>query len=443
MSELQKITTEQMDAVGVVSAPDVLSGTPSENKSIFDKMVRQLIAPAYNQAVDAINSIEQTETGIQAAEAERVQAETERQKAEAERARAEAERVEAEANREEAVTGYVQQATHSAALAESWAVGGTGIRIGEDTNNAKYWAQQAQHAAGGGVTSFANRSGVVVPQAGDYTAEMVEAADRQLSNLSDYQMALYNIGGKPRKNLLRNSDFSSPLNQRGQASYSGAGTYSIDGWYRGYDTSAVLTLENGYIQFLGSENAELLQRIDGSLHLGRIMTASVLLSDNTMFWATAAMPSAYDGGYLNTDLLKTIPNTGGAAIGLSYYDGRLRYIFICPAGSVVKPVAAKLEEGPGQTLAYKDSGGIWRKYETQDYGSALLAGQYYYAEDTTQVMSNADGKAVIHLPRQMRVVPTCSVDVGVFSAATKNTITVSGLTANRIAAIHYTASAEL
>ena len=56
MSDLQKITDEQMDAVGVVSAPDVLTGTPSENKNVFDKMVRQLIAPAYNQAVDAIVS---------------------------------------------------------------------------------------------------------------------------------------------------------------------------------------------------------------------------------------------------------------------------------------------------------------------------------------------------------------------------------------------------
>lgn len=33
--------------------------------------------------------------------------------------------------------------------AESWAVGGTGTREGENTNNAKYWAQQAQAVAGG------------------------------------------------------------------------------------------------------------------------------------------------------------------------------------------------------------------------------------------------------------------------------------------------------
>lgn len=63
-------------------------------------------------------------------------------------------------------------------LSESWAVGGTGTRTGEDTNNAKYWAMAAQGAAGGGVTSFNGRSGAVTPKTGDYTATMV-GADEQ------------------------------------------------------------------------------------------------------------------------------------------------------------------------------------------------------------------------------------------------------------------------
>lgn len=60
-------------------------------------------------------------------------------------------------------------------LSESWAVGGTGTRTGEDTNNAKYWAMAALGAAGGGVTSFNGRGGAVVPKQGDYTAAMVGA----------------------------------------------------------------------------------------------------------------------------------------------------------------------------------------------------------------------------------------------------------------------------
>lgn len=68
-----------------------------------------------------------------------------------------------------------QSAQASSKLSESWAVGGTGTRTGEDTNNAKYWAMAAQGAAGGGVSSFNGRSGAVAPQTGDYTAEMVGA----------------------------------------------------------------------------------------------------------------------------------------------------------------------------------------------------------------------------------------------------------------------------
>lgn len=336
MSDLQKITQEQMDAAGVVAAPDVLSGTASENKAIFDRMVRQLVAPAYNAAVDAINAMNQTESGIQAAEADRIAAEqgrvsaeegranaeqsrvsaedaraaAEQERAEAEqervqaesgrgkaeglrvqaeesRAQAETERASAEQSRESAeearkaaeearentTNGIVAQATAQAEAAaksasgasasasqaldsrtgaetaaenaarsageaqtsregaaekaeaaeaaagtaqtaaqeasgsagkaassasaaegsktgaqtaqaaaetaaesaESWAVGGTGSREGEDTNNAKYWAGQAQTAAGGGVVSFKGRSGAVEPQKGDYTAEQVGA----------------------------------------------------------------------------------------------------------------------------------------------------------------------------------------------------------------------------------------------------------------------------
>lgn len=105
MSDLQKITDQQMDAVGVCSAPDVLSGSTSENKAVFDKMVRQLVAPAYNAAVEAINAINETETGIGAAEAARSSAEQGRVSAEAARVSAESQRASAEETRAGAESG--------------------------------------------------------------------------------------------------------------------------------------------------------------------------------------------------------------------------------------------------------------------------------------------------------------------------------------------------
>lgn len=44
-----------------------------------------------------------------------------------------------------------QAAAASATLSQSWAVGGTGTRPGEDTDNAKYYAQQAQQVSQGAV----------------------------------------------------------------------------------------------------------------------------------------------------------------------------------------------------------------------------------------------------------------------------------------------------
>lgn len=44
-----------------------------------------------------------------------------------------------------------QAAAASATLSQSWAIGGTGTREGEDTNNAEYFAQQAQQVSQGAV----------------------------------------------------------------------------------------------------------------------------------------------------------------------------------------------------------------------------------------------------------------------------------------------------
>ena len=88
------------------------------------------------------------ETAMAGAETARSGAE--RAKAAAETAKTDAETAKnaaqsAQAGAETAKNG----AKASETAAESWAVGGTGTRAGEDTNNAQYWAEQAQAIAGG------------------------------------------------------------------------------------------------------------------------------------------------------------------------------------------------------------------------------------------------------------------------------------------------------
>lgn len=58
-------------------------------------------------------------------------------------------------------------AAESATLAQSWAVGNTGTRDGENTNNAQYWSQQAAQSAQEAVGFRTMQGGAVLPADGD------------------------------------------------------------------------------------------------------------------------------------------------------------------------------------------------------------------------------------------------------------------------------------
>ena len=109
---LKRITEEEMNAQGVIAAPDILNGTPAQNKAIFDRMVRSLVAPAVNACVDAVEEVNQNE-------AEKNLAEQERKTAEAGRVEAEKGRVAAEQTREDSTNGIVAQATEQALAAKA------------------------------------------------------------------------------------------------------------------------------------------------------------------------------------------------------------------------------------------------------------------------------------------------------------------------------------
>lgn len=117
------------------------------------------------------------------------------------RVQAENERVEAEQLREDTEQGYVAQAkeymeqtktyatSNYVTEAQSWAVGGTNMRAGEDTNNAKYWAGQAASIAGGNsVLSFNGRTGIIEPTSGDYSATQITFGDTNVgATLNSFQ----------------------------------------------------------------------------------------------------------------------------------------------------------------------------------------------------------------------------------------------------------------
>ena len=76
-----------------------------------------------------------------------------------------------------AAAGSAAGAETASKTAQSWAVGGTGTRPGEDTDNAKYWAKQAQAVVGGDFATKVEAQGYVTAhnQSADAHADIRKA----------------------------------------------------------------------------------------------------------------------------------------------------------------------------------------------------------------------------------------------------------------------------
>ena len=152
-------------------AAAVTAGASAESANASAQSAKSAAESAKAAAQTAQSKAETANTSAQTAKADAEAANTSAQSAKTDAESAKS----AAAGSAQSAGASAQSAQASSKLSESWAVGGTGTRTGEDTNNAKYWAMAAQGVAGGGVSSFNGRSGAVVPKSGDYTAAMVGA----------------------------------------------------------------------------------------------------------------------------------------------------------------------------------------------------------------------------------------------------------------------------
>lgn len=91
-----KITDAQIAEKGVIASPDTLTGTADENKRVFDRLVRECVAPQFNEIVETFADMEESTNNWSAEEAQRVQQENARQSAEQGRVSAEGQRVQSE-----------------------------------------------------------------------------------------------------------------------------------------------------------------------------------------------------------------------------------------------------------------------------------------------------------------------------------------------------------
>ena len=392
---LKKITDAEMDAAGVVAAPDVLSGTPAQNKAVFDRMVRQLVAPAYNAAVDAINEIDGVEKGIETAEAQRVAAEnaraaaeTARENAEAARQSAETERQNAEAARQTAETARENKETGYVADAEAWARGTrNGVAVGSGDpayeNNAAYFRDQARSVVGGEYVSFGQPQSLTAAQKAQARANINAPAPYTAGDGIAISGSVIAAKVQPcNRNLLDNWYFANPVNQRDVSGTINSAGYFLDRW----------KLVSGSVTI----------NTDGSITLNGTMQQVL---------ETAPVGPVTASALTQAGVGEVVPT----------YNSATKTVTVTAAGK--KIVAVKLERGSQQTLAHQKNG-AWVLNEIPDYGAELVKCMRYLQIIATPYDTSGNGVAIgyannavdlwvpIPLAVPMRISPTPTIPTG-------------------------------
>ena len=216
-----------------------------------------------------------------------------------------------------------------------------------------------------------------------------------------------------------------PINQRGELTYTndtGTWKYCIDRWIH---RRSVVTITADGISLAESvnQNAFVFEQILEASHVpAGVLTATFLLAGNNLLTVTDEYKKTgadevhaknFEIGGYNYQVIF------GAASDTNFNP----YVNIKSTSSdapAVNIIAAKLELGDHQTLAYQDEEGNWQLFETPDYGEELAKCQRYFFPVMernklfgTTVMAKSIGQKIasifIPLPCNMRAVPTASV----------------------------------
>lgn len=235
-----------------------------------------------------------------------------------------------------------------------------------------------------------------------YSGEEIDAAvgraatggalDTSVTNVSNQ------LGTFVRPNLLDNWYFGRPVNQSGHAEYKGDWAYTIDRWQI---ANGSMEIDNG-VTISGDYVFEPLLDIVDSIR-GKLVTASILLANNELRYATATIPATW-GGW---DAIVG-GNNGFSLRGVGETSEQLWFVI----SDKSKVVAAKLELGPTQTLAHQENG-VWVLNEVPDYGEQLRRCQWYsnLLPGIYWLPQNADGTNRLTIPiPEMRTIPVVTYE---------------------------------
>ena len=303
-------------------------------------------------------------------------------------------------------------ADEDANSAKSYAVGGTGTREGEDTDNAKFYCQQAHAIAGEGMVFSVN--GVQADDVGNVnitkdnigldkvnntadTEKPVSLAQQQaLDALNAQKAALLHaaqhktggsdpltpedIGaGRVNPNILHNWYFANPVNQRGKTEYSGATQYTIDRW-KATNAATVVFVADGYITLDASAGAAYLRQFFENALPNQAVTISAMVRGAGQLSHYLTNASGTSG--VSTIRRSTVESDEWEVFSATYtadeFTAEIRgATFAVTQGGKIDFRAVKLEYGTQQTLAHQDADGNWVLNEIPDYGEQLALCQRY------------------------------------------------------------------
>lgn len=201
-------------------------------------------------------------------------------------------------------------------------------------------------------------------------------ANRQLSNLSNTQRALNNIGAGVRPNLLDNWYFAGgggegtfPINQRGQTSYAVNNDYSIDRWRMdNYQNVLTVYLQSDCIKLQktsATNNPGFYQVLSDQTLVGKTVTASVIYRGTGLSTVKLVAPGLASG-YIFQDSVNWNLATATYTVATGSVGSISDVAFIgfqleasITTSDYLEVLAIKLELGENQTLAYQDSDGNW------------------------------------------------------------------------------------
>lgn len=257
----------------------------------------------------------------------------------------------------------------------------------------------------------------------DYATEFVRCAS--YDDDGGYLGPVRGLGLRVNKNLLDNWYFVGggsqqgggqfPINQRGQTSYSTVYVTSIDRW----NITEQITVSQSYISLTGIMY-HIFSDEDASRFQGKTMTMSVLLDGNILVSCTGVFSSS-------SNVTTTYGQNG--AIGFGRFNGysfNFDCVLINSGADIANVIAAKLELGSTQTLAYQDEDGNWQLFETPDYGEELAKCQRYYWDSGAENFGGCSGigsatsilTCACQFPVTMRTAPA----IRIYNGTTENQI---------------------